>query len=127
MTKTNYPESVEERTRICMEVLKDAYEHTFDKYNFNRHEDFLREAIGNIFFQEWLKGTDDEPIFDEEKIYKLILTADVNAELEDMEKNGYIDLIEDGDGNEIVFLTEKGKLAANHLIDTTNTYNLIMN
>jgi Mn-dependent DtxR family transcriptional regulator len=74
-----------------------------------------------------LKGTDDEPIFDEEKIYKLILTADVNAELEDMEKDGYIDLIEDGDGNEIVFLTEKGKLAANHLIDTTNTYNLIMN
>jgi hypothetical protein len=127
MTNTNYPESVEERTRICMEVLKDAYEHTFDKYNFSRHEDFLHEAIGSIFFQEWLKGTDDEPIFDEERIYKLILTADVNAELEDMEKDGYIDLIEDGDGNEIVFLTEKGKLAANHLIDTTNTYNLIMN
>ena len=128
MNKTNYPESVEERIQTCMEVLEDAYKHTFNEYNFERHKDYLQEVIGNIFFQEWLKGTDDEAIFDEEYVHKLIVMADVNAELEDMEKNGYIDSIEDEDGNEVVFLTEKGKLMANQLVgDSRDVYNLIMN
>ena len=64
---------------------------------------------GNIFFQQWLKGDDDEIGLDEEKIYRLMLMAEANHLLDSLEKKGYIDSIDDEDGNEVVFLTTKGK------------------
>lgn len=103
-----YPDSVEEKTQMCMEALEKAYAEMPD-FDFNNSQAYLRDAISKIFFQQWLKGDEDEIGLDEEKIYKLMLMAEANYLLDGLEKKGYIDSIDDENGNEVVFLTTKGK------------------
>ena len=103
-----YPDSVEEKTQMCMEALEKAYA-VMPEFDFDKSQAYLRDSINNIFFQQWLKGDDDEIGLDEEKIYRLMLMAEANHLLDSLEKKGYIDSIDDEDGNEVVFLTTKGK------------------
>ena len=103
-----YPDSVEEKTQMCMEALEKAYAE-MPEFDFDKSQAYLRDSINNIFFQQWLKGDDDEIGLDEEKIYRLMLMAEANHLLDSLEKKGYIDSIDDEDGNEVVFLTTKGK------------------
>ena len=103
-----YPDSVEEKTQMCMEALEKAYAE-MPEFDFDKSQAYLRDSINNIFFQQWLKGDDDEIGLDEEKIYRLMLMAEANQLLDSLEKKGYIDSIDDEDGNEVVFLTTKGK------------------
>jgi len=103
-----YPDSVEEKTQMCMEALEKAYAE-MPEFDFNNSQVYLRDAISKIFFQQWLKGDEDEIGLDEEKIYKLMLMAEANYLLDGLEKKGYIDSIDDENGNEVVFLTTKGK------------------
>lgn len=91
-----------------MEALEKAYAEMPD-FDFNNSQAYLRDAISKIFFQQWLKGDEDEIGLDEEKIYKLMLMAEANYLLDGLEKKGYIDSIDDENGNEVVFLTTKGK------------------
>ena len=102
-----YPDSVEEKTQMCMEALEKAYAE-MPEFDFDKSQAYLRDSINNIFFQQWLKG-DDEIGLDEEKIYRLMLMAEASHLLDSLEKKGYIDSIDDEDGNEVVFLTTKGK------------------
>ena len=103
-----YPDSVEEKTQMCMEALEKAYAE-MPEFDFHKSQAYLRDSINNIFFQQWLKGDDDEIGLDEEKIYRLMLMAEASHLLDSLEKKGYIDSIDDEDGNEVVFLTTKGK------------------
>ena len=103
-----YPDSVEEKTQMCMEALEKAYAE-MPEFDFDKSQAYLRDSINNIFFQQWLKGDDDDIGLDEEKIYRLMLMAEANHLLDSLEKKGYIDSIDDEDGNEVVFLTTKGK------------------
>lgn len=103
-----YPDSVEEKTQMCMEALERAYAE-MPEFDFDKSQAYLRDSISNIFFQQWLKGDEDEIGLDEEKIYKLMLMAEANYLLDSLEKKGYIDSIDDENGNEVVFLTTKGK------------------
>jgi len=103
-----YPDSVEEKTQMCMEALEKAYAE-MPEFNFDNSQAYLRDGISKIFFQQWLKGDEDEIGLDEEKIYKLMLMAEANYLLDGLEKKGYIDSIDDENGNEVVFLTTKGK------------------
>tara|TARA_R110000868_G_scaffold387547_1_gene656150 strand:- start:862 stop:1251 length:390 start_codon:yes stop_codon:yes gene_type:complete len=103
-----YPDSVEEKTQMCMEALEKAYAE-MPEFDFDKSQAYLRDSINNIFFQQWLKGDDDEIGLDEEKIYRLMLMAEASHLLDSLEKKGYIDSIDDEDGNEVVFLTTKGK------------------
>ena len=103
-----YPDSVEEKTQMCMEALEKAYAE-MPEFDFDKSQAYLRDSINNIFFQQWLKGDDDEIGLDEEKIYRLMLMAEANHLLDSLERKGYIDSIDDEDGNEVVFLTTKGK------------------
>ena len=103
-----YPDSVEEKTQMCMEALEKAYAE-MPEFDFDKSQAYLRDSINNIFFQQWLKGDDDDIGLDEEKIYRLMLMAEASHLLDSLEKKGYIDSIDDEDGNEVVFLTTKGK------------------
>ena len=103
-----YPDSVEEKTQMCMEALEKAYAE-MPEFDFDKSQAYLRDSINNIFFRQWLKGDDDEIGLDEEKIYRLMLMAEASHLLDSLEKKGYIDSIDDEDGNEVVFLTTKGK------------------
>ena len=103
-----YPDSVEEKTQMCMEALEKAYAE-MPEFDFDKSQAYLRDSINTIFFQQWLKGDDDEIGLDEEKIYRLMLMAEASHLLDSLEKKGYIDSIDDEDGNEVVFLTTKGK------------------
>ena len=103
-----YPDSVEEKTQMCMEALEKAYAE-MPEFDFDKSQAYLRDSINNIFFQQWLKGDEDEIGLDEEKIYRLMLMAEASHLLDSLEKKGYIDSIDDEDGNEVVFLTTKGK------------------
>ena len=91
-----------------MEALEKAYAE-MPEFDFDKSQAYLRDSINNIFFQQWLKGDDDDIGLDEEKIYRLMLMAEANHLLDSLEKKGYIDSIDDEDGNEVVFLTTKGK------------------
>ena len=123
-----YPDSVEEKTQMCMEALEKAYAE-MPEFDFDNSQAYLRDAISKIFFQQWLKGDEDEIGLDEEKIYKLMLMAEANYLLDGLEKKGYIDSIDDENGNEVVFLTTKGKndmALINKDVDKL-LYNIILN
>lgn len=100
---TNYPEAVE---NTLNHIVQSVQETNNNKYPM--HEVFIREVFGEVLFEHWLTGSDEAPMEEEqfEKLMKLVVAKSMVQELQD---NGLIDCVDDGDGNEFVFITEKGK------------------
>jgi hypothetical protein len=113
-----YPEAVENTLDVILEsVVGMEFEAPMD---FN----VLRDVIGECLFEHWLSGGDDIPL-DEDGVLKLLNRASAITIVQQMKERGWIDSIDDGTGEEIVFLTQKGKQVYER--NTNCLTNLIMN
>lgn len=108
-----YPEVVENTLDVLLESITDM--------EFKIPMDFnaLRDVLGTVLFEHWLTGSDEIP-FDEDGLSKLLNRASAITLVQQMEQEGLMDSIEDGMGNDIVFLTQKGKEADNFLTKLIN-------
>ena len=104
-----YPDSVEERIDIAMESIMRFYEEDEIDMTNPEHVELLRETVGEVIFNQWLTGDTDEMPFDIDKLILVMKISAAKCTLHDLQEKGLIDQIEDGDGTEYVFLTDKGK------------------
>jgi hypothetical protein len=108
-TQGEYPASVEERINIAMESIMRFYEEDEIDMTNTEHVELLRETVGEVIFNQWLTGDTDEMPFDIDKLILVMKISAAKCILHDLQMKGLVDQIEDGDGTEYVFLTDKGK------------------
>jgi len=100
--KTVYPPSVEEKLQCIVESAKELY------LGVELREECIRDEFGTFLMKQWLSGDDVE--LDAEEVYAMFKKAAANSLINSMIDKGLIDSIE-GDGTEMIFITEKGKQA----------------
>lgn len=99
---TNYPQSIKEQLKDIVDILNQ--EGLLDEYGIN--EDTVNEVFGKELFELWLKGV--EPIMEDNEFDDLLNRCIITECIKQMEKEGLVGSI-DIDGEEKIFLTEKGK------------------
>ena len=102
---TSYPPTVEEKLELVNDILTNI------DYQYPVYEHCVREVFGPIFLQQWLDGK--EIGFEEEEFERLLKLTIARSLVEEMKEEGLIDTIEDPQkGDDVVFLTQKGKSMA---------------
>lgn len=99
-----YPEAVENTLDVILESIAEM------EFKAPMYFSALRDVIGAALFQHWLSGSDDPP-FDTNGLLELLGRASAITILQQMEEEGLIDSIEDENGEEVVFVTKKGREA----------------
>ena len=104
-----YPDSVEQQLEVMMshvdelDMVKDG----------EVRKEFIREEFGEMLFQKWLDGVEDVEISTEQFI-DMLKMASAKTVLQSLKDKKLIDSVDDGEGNDYVFLTSKGKELVNH-------------
>ena len=101
MEKTNWPEKVRIEAENVVELLKPTLKEE------DPTPEYLVEAIAEIFFDCFTKG--EEFLMTEEQFGFAFFKAGFNQELDQMKEDGLIDWVEDANGEDIIFMTKKGK------------------
>jgi hypothetical protein len=113
MSNTNYPNAVEE----SLTVLSDALTQSNFYGDFpSVTEDEVVEVFGPFFLKRWLdtgETTDSLTEEDEQLMNKMLAQVVAISSLNRLREEGIVDWIDDGDGNEMVFLTDTGKELTN--------------
>jgi hypothetical protein len=104
-SKGVYPESVEQQLDVMMSHV-DLLELV---QSGEIRKEFIREEFGEMLFQKWLDGTEDVEISTEQFI-DMLKMASAKTVLQSLKDKKLIDTVDDGEGNDYVFLTNKGKL-----------------
>jgi hypothetical protein len=97
-----YPEAVENTLDVLIDSVAEI------EFKAPMDSNVLRDVIGAALFEHWLAGS-DEITFGVDGMLKLLNRASAITLMQQMEEEGLIDSIEDETGEEIVFLTQKGK------------------
>ena len=99
-----YPEAVENTLDVLIDSVAEI------EFKAPMDSNVLRDVIGAAIFEHWLAGSSlDEVTFGVDGMLKLLNRASAITLMQQMEEEGLIDSIEDETGEEIVFLTQKGK------------------
>lgn len=98
--KTVYPPSVEEKLQYIVHTSKELY------LGVELREECIREEFGTLLMKSWISGEDLE--LDMDLVYGLFKRAAANSLIENLIDRGLVDAIE-GDGTEMLFVTQKGK------------------
>ena len=98
-----YPQAVEQALDTIVEGLENI---GFFKLEQVEHR-YVREEFGKVLFEQWLG--DGEFGITMEQAENLLHRAVVSQSIEDLAKRGLIGMIENENGEEVVYLTEKGK------------------
>lgn len=99
-----YPESVEQQLDVMM-----SHVDLLDIVQSGEvRKEYIREEFGNMLFQKWLDGVEDVEISTEQFI-DMLKMASAKSVLQSLKEKNLIDSIDDGEGNDYVFLTKKGK------------------
>ncbi len=101
MEKTNWPERVRVEAEKVVELLKETLQPE------DPTPEYLVETIAEIFFNCFTNG--EEFLMTEEQFEYAFFKAGFNQELDQMKEDGLIDWIEDENGEDILFMTQKGK------------------
>jgi preprotein translocase subunit SecB len=107
METTDYPDKVARIMDIIhMSLTEDGF---FVQNEIEKHgKRALIEAAAPILMKRWVNGMIDEEI--EEPVFQDILIKTITyAVLYELQDKKLVDFIEDENGEEILFLTEKGK------------------
>jgi hypothetical protein len=116
MSNTIYtPEVIAYADRV-MEVLEDGL-HPETKKNFfeaefttpDRGRRLFREILSDQATANFLEREDNAVQMTLEQMQGVMKESIIKGSLEELRENGLVDWIEDEDGEEVVFLTEKGK------------------
>jgi len=101
-----YPQSVELAVESVVNSLKET-----DFFNIEQVDpSYVREHFGKELFQQWLSG--EEFSLTEDRANYLLQLAITSQYIDGMIERGLIGTVEDADGKELVYVTEKGKQAA---------------
>ena len=100
---TNYPQEIESKLDFLVESVKQM-----ETEEFPMREEFIRETFGEALFEQWLAGSDENP-FDEDQFRSLLKMVVAKSILQEMIDTGIVDSVDDGSGNEFVFVTPLGK------------------
>ncbi len=100
-----YPQAVEQALDTIVEGLENI---GFFMQEQVEHR-YVREEFGKVLFEQWLG--DGEFGITLEQAENLLNRAMINQSLESLIERGLVGTIEDENGEEIVYLTEKGKNA----------------
>lgn len=101
-----YPESIENELDLIIQHSPQLIE------EFNIKPECMRNVFGEYLFDMWVNGIERDESgapFDEDKWDELVRLSIAHSLYQDMLEDGIIDAIDDGDGNEYVFVTQKGK------------------
>lgn len=97
----DYPDAVQELVNTTMEVA----------YHYNIMEDVdptvLEELLCESALQKFL--TDGEMRWDEDEFVDTVGIATAHTHINHLKKLGFVDSIEDEKGDEIIWVTDKGK------------------
>jgi hypothetical protein len=115
MSKIYTPEVIAYADRV-IDLLEDGY-HPETKKNFfeaefttpNRGRRLFREILSDRATANFLEREDNAVQMTLEQMQDVMKESVVRASLEELRDNGLIDWIANENGEEIVFLTEKGK------------------
>lgn len=112
--KNNWPEPVVELTNLVMAAFKE--EGLFEAEP-ELEEEWFFEALAEIAFPKFVNGTD--MFWSEDEIDNAINRGMAYSITIKLKQEGLMDWIEDENGEQIVFLTKKGKeLGKNFQMDT---------
>ena len=110
MSNTIYPDSIES-------ILSDLNESLTNTGFFTDYPEVtdseIRSVFGPYLFDKWM--TSGEPEITEEELVtfeQMLARVVASSTLNTLKAEGLIDWIDDGEGNEMVFLTEAGKSVA---------------
>jgi len=78
----------------------------------------IREVLGPIIFEQWMQG-EITGFTDEEQMVQLLQRIVVVSVLDALKNEGLIDSVDGEHGDEMVFLTSKGKELATDMIAIT--------
>lgn len=96
----------------CVEQQLDAMMSHIDLLDLVRdgeiRKEFVREEFGEMLFQKWLDGVEDVEISTEQFI-DMLRMASAKSLLQNLKDKKLIDSVDDGEGNDYVFLTKRGK------------------
>lgn len=99
-----YPECVEQQLDVMMSHI-DLLDLVRDG---EIRKEFVREEFGEMLFQKWLDGVEDVEISTEQFI-DMLRMASAKSLLQNLKDKKLIDSVDDGEGNDYVFLTKRGK------------------
>lgn len=97
----NYPEQVEQRAQEAFDAMTD-----FCKEEPDVTPEVLYEELCKSLMTKWLDG--NELVWTEEEILNVMQMAMVNSIVERLKSEGYVDSIEDENGEEYLWATPKG-------------------
>jgi hypothetical protein len=101
-TKAIYPQPVLERAEEIFNGLKDA------GYTTDVDTQLLFENLCKFFLEKFLIG-DETMAITEDECDELYVCTGIDGGIQDLINNGLMDSIEDENGVEILFTTEKGR------------------
>ena len=111
-----YPDTVKE---FMEESIKDLH-YFFENENFFiTPEEGIKsynEIVGPVAVKSWVET--GEVCFDDEKIAQLLVKIITNCAINSMKEIGLVDSIEDENGEEVMWLTNKGKELGNLINDS---------
>jgi hypothetical protein len=112
--ENNYPQAVEESLQKIHLVLSEPGGF-FDEFGVDPTigAQMIHKVAGEILLKSWLE-TGDASIEDDEDFGKMLARIVAYSHLENLKRSGLIDSIEDSSGEEVVWLTDKGKEVAEH-------------
>lgn len=116
----DYPEAVQELVNLSMEV---AYHH--DIIDETIDPSILEEMLCDNALKKFLGS--GEMLWDGDEFVNLVDLATAHTQVNLLQDLGFIDSIEDENGNEVMWLTEKGvetiNTIKNNVDDVRTTYN----
>jgi hypothetical protein len=100
----NYPEAVQDLVNLTMMVAKDS---GIVGASGNTDPDILEEMLCELALNKFL--ADGEMHWDEHEFVECCQLAAAHTVIRDLKNEGLIDSIEDENGEEVVWITAKGK------------------
>jgi hypothetical protein len=107
-TKAIYPEQVLQRGNEVLEGLREA---GYLEQDAEINNSLLLENLCKFFLDKFMAG--DDLIITEDECDEIYIKTGINTSLDSLIEKGLFDSIEDENGEEIFFMTEKGKQLQN--------------
>jgi predicted transcriptional regulator len=91
-----------------IEISNTVFVNSVDPYiEADISRDWLFEEIGKIILKRWVE--EGEIYYTDEDIQVSVTRAAIKTAADDLIKQGILDSIEDENGEEVIFITEKGR------------------
>ncbi len=108
--KSNYPDTVKEWLNGLYDQVKEKgflEDEELGELSEERVEYHFQEVIGEAALQSWLK--EGEVKMEEKELTLLLFQVVIKSHIDQLKEDGVVNSIEDEEGKEVMWLTNKGK------------------